>query len=75
MSGRVVQCVFFHAVLKHRAGTLALVEYSDGAIVTLHDQRPVGVSWTAAELEQAVIAFTQLQRQLEAEAARDTVEP
>ena len=54
---------------KHRAGKLALVEYSDGVIVTLLDDRPVGSSWTATQLEQAVIVFIQLQRQLESEAA------
>jgi hypothetical protein len=69
MSGRGVKCVFFHAVLKHHAGTLALVEYSDGAVVLLHDDRPVGEPWTVAELEQAVIVFTRLQRKLEAKAA------
>jgi hypothetical protein len=61
--------VFFHAVLKHHAGTLALVEYADGAVVVLHNDRPEGATWTAAELEQGVIAYTQLQRKLEADAA------
>jgi hypothetical protein len=69
MSGRGVKCVFFHAVLKHHAGTLTLVEYGDGSVVLLHDDRPVGEPWTVAELEQGVIAFMQLQRKLEAEAA------
>jgi hypothetical protein len=69
MSGRGVKCVFFHAVLKHQAGTLALVEYSDGAVVLLHNDRPVGEPWTVEALEQGVIAFTQLQRKLEADAA------
>jgi hypothetical protein len=75
MSGRGVKCVYFHAVLKHRAGTLALVEYSDGMLVILHNDRPVGAPWSTAELEQGVTAFTHLQRKLEADAARGTPEP
>jgi hypothetical protein len=75
MSGRGVKCVFFHAVLRHRAGTLALVEYADGVIVVLHNDQPVGAEWTTAELEQAVIEFTQRQRKLEADAAEHAREP
>ena len=69
MSGRGVKCVFFHAELKHRAGTLALVEYTDGTLAVLHNDQPVGEFWPAAELEQGVTAFTDLQRKLEAGAA------
>jgi hypothetical protein len=74
MSGRGVKCVLFHAVLKHRAGTLALVQYGDGTLAVLHNDRPVGAQWPAAELEQGVTAFTRLQRRLEADAARESPE-
>ena len=70
MAGSRIKCVYFRTPLKNGAGTLALVEYADASITVLLNDRPVdGCAWPATDLEQAVAAFMQVQRQLEREHA------
>jgi hypothetical protein len=66
MSGSRIKCVYFRTPLKNGAGTLALVEYEDESMMVLLNDRPMdGCVWPSAELEHAVQAFMQVQRQLE----------
>ena len=70
MTGSRIKCVYFRTPMKFGAGTLALVEYADGQVMVLLDDRPVdGCVWTVADLEHAVAGFMQVQRQLERERA------
>lgn len=70
MSGSHIKSVYFRTPLKNGAGTLALVEYADASMTVLLNDRPVDDRvWPASELETAVAAFMQIQRQLEREPA------